>query len=225
MTHRLLELHLSPEDTWCDTSRHGLQDSGSKHLLQWASTRSGTGSGGGAISAWAGCPLESSPGSSWEPHRAQTDSKVSTHGQLTDTVALSPPHPGLTSHVTPARGLSAQWVPGAAGTEEWAAFLLAFPSIRLCQTLELWAEGATLSHPALRSSGSTHGLPLDMQHVACSFQRGALKGPWAPAQPVGPRSCLPEPQSRPSPLWPIRNQRLHTFYSGQLLRGCSCWAL
>lgn len=36
---------------------------------------------------------------------------------------------------------------------------------------------------------------------------------------------LPQPHSNPSPLWPVRYERLRTFYSAQLLLRCSPWAL
>lgn len=51
----------------------------------------------GATLVRTGSPQQASPGTAprcLTEHR-QTDSNVSTHGQLTDTTALGPPHPGL----------------------------------------------------------------------------------------------------------------------------------
>ena len=214
MSHHLPKLGLSPGDTvsWCDTSRHGLQDPRGKHPPWWATARSGPGPGAGTTLVRAGSPQQASPGTA-PGSRAdrQTDSNVSTHGQLTDTVALSPPHPGLTPLTSCLHGGSApsgcrgplaerggqpsSWPSPAHGS---APAHLPLPDPGAA------GRGCCPVPPGPAQLGQQHPSPAP-KHAGFSMQLLAWtpQGPWAPraaaqaAQPRGPRSRCPSPRAAP----------------------------
>lgn len=199
------------------------------------------GLGANATLVRAASPQSASPGTapgSRAEHR-QTDSNVSTHGQLTDTAALGPPHPGLTPLTSRLRGGS---VPGGCGGP--LAERSGQPSSRPSP-----AHGSAPAHlplpdpraagrgccpvpPGPTQLGQQHPSPAP-KHAGFGMQLFSMD----PGGTLGPKSgssgCaaegaqepLPQPHSNPSPLWPVRYERLRTFYSAQLLLRCSPWAL
>lgn len=199
----------------CDTSRHRLQEPGGKRPLQWANTPcSGQlpgqgqdpGLGAGATLVRTQVPQGLLPGAAQGTDR-QTDSSVSTHGHLTDTAALVPPHPGLTPLTSRLRWGSAPG--GCQGLlEERRGQPSSRPSpahgsapTRPCRTLEPRAEGAALS-PPLKSpcswGSSTHRLPPNMQVLACSF--AMLRGTLGPRSTGSAAARAPEqPLASPAP--------------------------
>lgn len=108
--HRLPKFGLGDTMSWCDTSRHGLQDPRGKCPPWWATASSvpGPGPGAGATLVRTASPQQASPGTapgSRTQHR-QTDRQQRQHTQ-TARRHRSPPHPGLTPLTSRLRGGSA----------------------------------------------------------------------------------------------------------------------
>lgn len=176
----------------------------------------------GLASPWVRTqPLSRRPGRRTE-HR-QTDSNVSTHGQLTDTAAPAvpaarPPRPDSLHSRHAARGLGCG-VGARGGTcRDWG------PAQRVgsrCATPPAVGPWLRAHPPAPHSpthAGFHHPTPASLG-ATLAWTLGVLGGRWAQAP-----GQLPEPRS-PISAQLGRSGRLRTFYSAKLLLRCSRWAL